>query len=280
MNRRSSRRLALVIGSGGVRAASALGVAGVLNDERLAPSLIVGCSAGALFGALLATGRPVDEVVKTATTLWTQGLTRRRRWSAAAQMLMPRLLGFNADFALRDDAPVLERLHAAFGTLRFADLPVPLRVTATCADTGNTVVLNEGLLVDALRASIALPFMFAPQQLAGRRLVDGFVSDPLPVSAATDADAILAVGSPAPLPRRIDGPSRLLSQLTSAMTNNLLEARLCAARAAGPPLVVLSPTPSRRVGLFDTAALPELVETGRREARDRLPEILALVERR
>jgi NTE family protein len=106
------------------------------------------------------------------------------------------------------------------------------------------------------------------------------VSDPLPVSAATDADAILAVGSPAPLPRRIDGPSRLLSQLTSAMTNNLLEARLCAARAAGPPLVVLSPTPSRRVGLFDTAALPELVETGRREARDRLPEILALVERR
>jgi len=280
MSRQAARRLALVIGSGGVRAAAALGVAEVLHSEGLAPSHIVGCSAGALFGALLASGRPVEEAVRTATSLWTKELTRHRRWRAAAQMLMPRLLGFDADFALRDDAPVLERLHAAFGTLCFDDLPVPLRVTATCADSGHTIVLNKGRLVDALRASIALPFMFAPQQLAGRRLVDGFVSDPLPVSAATDADAILAVGSAAPLPRRIDGPSRLLSQLTSAMTNNLLEARLCAARAAGPPLMVLSPAPSRRVGLFDTAALPELVETGRREARNRLPEILALAGRR
>ncbi|MCE4557073.1 patatin-like phospholipase family protein [Roseateles cellulosilyticus] len=279
MSCRASRSLALVIGSGGVRAASALGVAEVLHGEGLAPSCIVGCSAGALFGALLATGRPVHEAVHTATALWTQELTRRRRWRAPAQMMMPRLLGFDASFALRDDAPVLERLHAAFGTLRFEDLPVPLRVTATCAESGGTIVLDQGRLVDALRASIALPFMFAPQQLAGRRLVDGVVSDPLPVSAAIDAGAILAVGAPAPLPRRIDGPSRMLSQLVSTMSNNLLNARLCAARASGPPLMVLSPEPSRRVGLFDTAALPELVETGRREARARLPEILALVGR-
>jgi NTE family protein len=274
-----SPQFALVLGSGGVRSIAALGMAEVLWREGLRPDLIVGCSAGAMFGALLAAGHQADEAVRMATTLWSPEVTRKRHWLAVPRMVFPRLGRFDADFALRDDAPVLQRLEQAFGDARLEDLTLPLRVTATDSVTGDAVVLRDGSIVDALRASIALPFMFKPAMVNGRRLVDGFLSDPVPVSAARDAQAILALGFPAPMPRRVDLPSRMLAQVTSTMTNNLMHAQLAAVRASGLPMVSLLPRLERRVGLFDTAAMPYLVEAGRRATEEALPAIHAMLAR-
>ena len=271
-------RFALVLGSGGVRSIAALGMADVLQREGLVPDLIVGCSAGALFGALIAAGHRCDEAVHLAATLWSPEVTRKRRWNAVPRMLLPALCRFDADFSLRDDSPIVARLTQVFGTARIEDLGVRLRIVAADAASGDAVVLTRGNLVQALRASIALPFMFAPVPIEGRRLIDGFVADPLPVGAALDAQAIVALGFEAPMPRRIDGPSRLLAQITSAMTNNLMKARLAAAAALhGPRLLSIIPTLERRVGLFDTKAMPYLVEAGRQAARDHLAEVHALV---
>ncbi|MFO1328027.1 MAG: patatin-like phospholipase family protein [Rubrivivax sp.] len=271
-------RLALVIGSGGVRSVAALGVADALERQRLQPDLIVGCSGGAMFGAALAAGRGVAHAVQLAMRLWTDELTRQRRWRAPLQLLMPRRFGFDADFALRDDRAIVGRLRAAFGDTRIEQLPVPLRITATCPASGERVVIERGPVVDALRASIALPFVFAPGRVDGRRLVDGFVSDPLPVSVAADARAVLALGFRTPLPGRVDGPRRLMAQLLAAMTNNLMDAQLAAARAAGQRLLVLEPGLERRVGLFETRAIPALVQAGRCLADERLGCIRALVD--
>lgn len=273
----SAPRLALVLGSGGVRSIAGLGLAEVLWREGIRPDLIVGCSAGAMFGALIASGHPADDAVRIATTLWSRDVTRKRRWRAIPQMLWPRLGRFDADFALRCDRPVLDRLDKAFGNARLESLALPLRVTATCADSGEQVVLREGRVVDALRASIALPFMFAPQRIGERRLIDGFVSDPLPVSAASDAAAVVALGFNAPMPRKVDIPSRLLAQVTSAMTNNLMQARLAAEVGAGTRLLCVFPNLDRRVGLFDTEAMPDLVEAGRRAGRAQLPALAAML---
>ncbi len=272
-------RFAIVLGSGGVRSIAALGMVEVLSREGLAPDLIVGCSAGAMFGALIAAGHSADEAVRVATTLWSADVTRKRRWLAVPQMLWPRLTRFDADFALRDDSPVMQRLEQAFGDVHIEDLRTTLRVTATDAASGERVVLRQGNLVQALRASIALPFMFAPVHINGRRLVDGFVSDPLPVSAATDAQAVLALGFESPMPRRIDGPTRLLAQVTSALTNNLMQARLAHAGEGGMRLLSIVPRLERRVGLFDTQAMPYLVDAGRRATLAHLPAIRALLHR-
>jgi len=278
-NRTMTPRLALVLGSGGVRSLAALGLIDVLWREGIAPDLIVGCSAGAMCGALIAQGLPVENSVRIATTLWTAEITRRHRWRAIPQMLWPRLAGFNADFALREDKLILARLSKAFGELRIEDLSARLRVTATEAATGATIVIDSGRLVDALRASIAMPFMFAPHHIGGQRLIDGFVSDPLPVSAAQDARAVIAFGFDAPMPTRINGPSRMLAQVTSAMTNNLMHARLAAAESGGMEMLRIFPALDRRVGLFDTEALPYLVEEGRRAGEAALPALTALLER-
>lgn len=272
-------RFALVLGSGGVRSIAALGMAEVLAREGLMPDLVVGCSAGAMFGALIAAGHDAGEAIRIATTLWSPEVTRKRRWMAVPQMLWPRLGRFDADFSLRDDGPVMRRLEQAFGDVRIEHLRTALRVTTTDASTGERVVLGEGLLVTALRASIALPFMFAPVHIGGRRLIDGFVADPLPVSAAFDAQVVVALGFESPMPYRIDGPSRMLAQVTSALTNNLMQARLAEARGGGARLLSIVPTLERRVGLFDTEAMPYLVDAGRRAAEAALPAILALLHR-
>lgn len=266
-------RLALVIGSGGVRSVASLGLVDVLRRHGLAPDVVVGCSAGAIFGALAAAGHGMQEALDMATRLWTADITRVPRRGAVAQMALPRLTGFGPDFALRCDRLVMQRLTQAFGAMQLQDLATPLRVTATDADSGEAVTLTQGRVVDALRASVSLPFMFAPHELQGRRLVDGFLTDPLPVSAALDADVIIALGLEAPMPRRIDRPTRLLAQVTSTMTNSLMHARIAAARGAGACVITVMPRPEQRVGLFDTEAMPGLVALGRREAEAALAAI-------
>ena len=275
----SAPRFAIVLGSGGVRSIAALGMAEVLAREGLMPDLVVGCSAGAMFGALIAAGHDAPDAVRIATTLWSAELTKKKRWQAIPQMLWPRLGRFTADFALRDDRLIMDRLDQAFGDVRIEDLRLPLRVSTTDAATGTTVVLSQGNLVEALRASIALPFMFAPGMINGRRLIDGFVSDPLPVSAAADARCVLALGFESSMPRRIDGPTRMLAQVTSALTNNLMQAWLGQAANLGTRLLSIVPKLERRVGLFDTHAMPYLVDAGRRATETALPAIAALLER-
>lgn len=68
----------------------------------------------------------------------------------------------------------------------------------------------------ALRASNAMPFMFASVNIGGRRLIDGFVADPRSVSAATDARTVVGLGFDPPIPRRVDGPSRMLRSVRTA----------------------------------------------------------------
>jgi NTE family protein len=231
-----------------------------------------------MFGALISLGHSATEAVSIATTLWTAEVTKEHRWRAIPQMLWPRLSKFDADFSLRNDRLIRNRLERAFGDARLEELTLPLRVTATDAASGDAIVITKGRIVDALRASIAMPFMFAPHYIDGQRVIDGFISDPLPVSAALDAKAVLALGFDAPMPQRVNGPSRLLAQVTSSMTNNLMRARLASAEAAGMRLLRIEPTLERRIGLFDTAAMPYLVEQGRQATEAVLPSIFKLVE--
>ena len=184
-----------------------------------------------------------------------------------------------AKISVEDFEPLTIIGRGAFGEVRLEDLPTPLRVTATDAANGRMVVLRCGRLVDAIRASIAMPFMFAPRTIEGRRLVDGFVSDPLPVSAAVDARTVLAMGFDAPMPQRVNSPSRLLAQVTSAMTNNLMHARLAAAELDGMRLLRVFPQLNRRIGLFETGAMPYLVEEGRLAAEQQLPALVAMLQR-
>jgi NTE family protein len=273
-------RLALVIGSGGVRGASAIGVVDVLSRAGLRPDLLVGCSSGAVFGAGLSLGLSTEHLMRLVTTLWSQELTQQRHWHAYAQLLAPKLARFDQGFSLRSERPIVERLEQAFGDLQLEDLRLPLRVAATVAATGAPVVLARGSVVRAVQASMAVPFLWPSVDIGGQRLVDGALSDPLPVAAASDALVVLALGFRGDMPRSLRRPASLVAQISTSLINNLSEARLAAARARGQMLIELDPIWPRRIGLWETQALPDACEAGRQAALDALPAIeRALVAR-
>ncbi len=264
-------RLALVIGSGGVRGASAIGVVDVLARAGLRPDLLVGCSSGAVFGAGLALGLSSEHLMRLVTTLWSQELTQQRHWHAYAQLLAPKLARFDANFALRSERPIVQRLEEAFGDLQLQDLP--LRVAATVAATGAPVVLRCGSVVRAVQASMAVPFLWPSVEIDGQRLVDGALSDPLPVAAANDALVVLSLGFPGDMPRSLRRPASLVAQVSTSLINNLQQARVDAAHSRGQTLIELEPVWPRRIGLWETQALPLAFEAGRAAALAALPAI-------
>lgn len=273
-----THRLALVLGSGGVRSIAALGIAERLAREDLRADLIVGCSSGALFGAQIARGMHGEDAVRLATTLWSAELTQQRRWRAYLQLIAPKLAGFGDGFALRDDRLIAERIGKAFGDTRLEHLPTALRIAATDAATGQSVVLTRGSLVEALRASMAVPIIFPSVPVGGRRLVDGVLSDPLPIAAAADARVVLSLGFQGSMPRRVDRLSRLVAQTSTTLINNLMQARTDAAQARGQKVIAIDLNLERHVGLWETSAMPFLFEAGWRAAEANLLDIVAALE--
>jgi NTE family protein len=271
-------RYTLVLGSGGVKSIAGLGVMAVLEREGLQPSAIVGCSAGAIFGAVIAAGHSASTATEMATRLWSRDITGQRRHRALLEVVLPRLAGFGEQFALRHDGLIGQRLFEAFGDLHIEHLPLPLRVQATDAVNGASVLLTRGSVVDALRASVALPFLFAPQRIGDQLLVDGSLSEPLPLAAVEPGHVTLALGFRVPFPRHCNSATRLATRTTAALSNNLLEARLAAADTHR--LVLMLPDLQRRVGLFETEAMPYMLDLGRRAAEAALPRLRRLLEQR
>lgn len=274
------KRLALVIGSGGVKCAAALGVREAVEAEGFEVDVVVGCSGGAIFAAATALGWSTERCTEVTMNLWTRETTstpRRRAWLEAA---FPRLFGFGPEFGLRDDRLLRKRVFDAFGTQTFADTRLPLYITATDFLSGEQVTLDEGRLTDAIRASLAIPFVFAPWRVGDRLLMDGFLSDPLPVNVAMreGADVILALGFESPMMRRITSPGRVALQLTGVMSNNLLRSRFAFHNLSHHSEVVpIIPEFAERVSIFDTDKIPYVIEEGRRAAEVHLPHLRSLL---
>jgi NTE family protein len=274
------KRVAQVIGSGSVNCAAAIGLAKVLAREQIALDLLVGCSAGSIFASLMALGKPSDEVAEMAARLWTRELTEGRDHRAILSIVLPRLLGFGERFGMRSDRRVRHALGEAFGEARIEDMKIPLLVTATDFRTGEQVVIDRGSVRDAIRASIAIPFVFSPWDVGGRLCVDGFLSDPLPVGPAVreGADVIIAMGFESNYQERINSAGRFALQLSSIMTNNLLRSRFAFHNVAHHgEVIAIVPEFRERIRLFDTDRIPYLIEEGERATQAVLPHLKSVL---
>ena len=136
--------------------------------------------------------------------MW-QGLFARFDYSAIVRGLFPRLFGGRGPVGLLDERRLKSVLETLYGETTFQEARIPLHLVATDMKTGESVVLSEGRLQDAARASVAIPVLLAPWPVNGRLLFDGGASDPLPVSVAIreGCDIILAMGFENPLNERV-----------------------------------------------------------------------------
>lgn len=275
------KRVALVIGSGGVKCAAAVGLQEAFADAGIPIDIVVGCSAGSIFAAATALGWSTARTTEEVGRLWTSESAGHTRRFAFLQAAFPRLFGFGAEFGFRDDRRLRARLRDAFGETTFAETRLPLFITATDFQTGEQVILGDGLLRDAMRASIALPFVFAPTRVDGRLLMDGFLSDPVPVNVAMQEGAgiIVAMGFESPRIHRISTPMRLALQLTGVMSNNLLRSRFAFHNVShhSEVIPILPDFQGQRVNIFDTSRIPFVIEEGRREAQTHIPYMRRLL---
>lgn len=229
-------RIGLVLSGGGARGIAHVGVLQVLQQLRVPIDAIAGTSMGAVVGGLYASGLTPDQIAATLRSLNWQGafrdrppredLTLRRKQEDENFLVKfpigikngkPRLpMGLIEGQSLTE---MLRRLTLPVARIsNFDDLPTPFRAVATDLETGQEVVMGSGDLTSAMRASLSAPGIFAPVERGGRLLVDGGVSDNVPVDVAramgVDVLIVVDVGSPL-LPR---------SKLTSvtAVSNQML----------------------------------------------------------
>ncbi|MBK7218602.1 MAG: patatin-like phospholipase family protein [Candidatus Promineofilum sp.] len=167
-------RLGLVLGGGGARGLAHFGVLRVLQREKIPIACIAGTSMGGLVGALFAAGVPAERVEEEVLRL--SRVTEQIRLvdvelsAAGLSIRGRRIYNFMADLLGED--------------LTFADLPLPLAMVAVDIHTGREVILQGGLVIDAVRATISVPGVFMPVDLGDYRLVDGGVLDNVPVDVA------------------------------------------------------------------------------------------------
>jgi NTE family protein len=277
---RTRRKVALVIGSGALKCAAAFGVAKVLHREKVPVDMVVGCSGGAFCAAWLS-GGGLD--ADAAAALFAQGWAgafNRVDYRAILGAIFPRVLGFSDQASIFDDRTVNAGIRSFAGDATIEGRPIPLFLVATDFLTGEKVVLSSGSLFDAIRASIALPLILPPWRVDGRRLVDGAVSNPIPVDVAIQhgTEIILAVGFENALASGFDSGMGLVVQLQSMMTNHLVRAQYAfhslSHHAEVVPIIAQF---ERRIGLKDIHLVPYLVQCGEQAAEQQMPYLRRLL---
>lgn len=161
------KKISLVLGSGGARGITHIGVIEELLRRGYQIEAISGCSIGALVGGIYAAGK----------------LHLLKDWF----LLMDKTRLFRlTDFTLTTQGfikgeRVMDELRKMIGDCNIEDLPIPFTAVAADLHTGQEVWINQGSLFEAIRASAAVPTILTPITIAGRDLIDGGVVNPTPI---------------------------------------------------------------------------------------------------
>jgi len=276
----SRKRVALVIGAGSVKCAAALGLWKVLKREGIAVDMVVGCSGGSLYASCMALGYDADESEAMTLALWNRDVTKRRDYGSMLGAFLPKLFRFRGHFGMVHGEPLLAALRKGFGDKTFADTVLPLYVVATELATGQQATLAGGKVVDAVRASIAIPYIWEPWEVEGKLMLDGCLSAPLPVDVAIKegADVILAMGFESPYPRRIRSATSYAFHVNSIYTNNLFRANYSFHNLAHhAEIIPIVPDFGEPVNLFDTHKFGHVIACGARAAEEQLPYLRQLL---
>jgi NTE family protein len=290
----SAPRVGLVLSGGGARGAAHIGVLKVLEEQRIPVHAIAGTSMGAVVGGLYASGLSAAEIATLIDSEeWRAGFSEPaprdrlsfRRKSEDQNFLVKFPLGIKSgSFRLpkalvsgQRVSQVLRRVTFPVARLdAFDQLPIPFRAVATDLETGDPVVLSGGDLVDAMRASLAAPGVFAPVEIDGRLLVDGGLANNLPVDVAQamGVDVLIVVDVGFPLRKRdtLDSVTTISNQMLSILIrrgSDMQRARL------GASDILISPDLGE-ASSFDFAIIPQATDLGESAARAALSRLSTL----
>lgn len=265
-------KLGLALGAGGTKGAAHVGVLKVLDEAGIRVDAVAGTSIGSLYGGAYAAGYTasyMEDEIRSCPHREVLSFFRHR-------------------LKIRDRNPLARRFYEHLAGQQIERLPIPFAATASDIVNHCPVIIDSGPLIDAIEASIAIPFIARPVVHQGRYLLDGGFWDAAPVDAAEHigADVVVAVelGSPYTLPEALRKPaSWVASQLSSIARHRTLAGLPFTIEAIARPTVpgrtasmVLRP-PVGRYSSNSPFHMVQCLDAGVEAARQALPAIRALL---
>ncbi len=255
--------LAFVLGSGAARGLAHIGVLKHLEEIDIKPDLVVGCSMGAMIGSLYASGMSASEIEKMALKT-----DYRKLFS---------LIDITAKKGLIKGDKLMRYISRHLKRRKIEKFPIKFACVAADIIHGKEIVFTKGDATRAVRASISIPGIFRPVKFRKTYLVDGGITNPVPVSVAKNlgANKIIAVdvNSKMKLFKKNLG---FLSTLTNAI--DIMEIKLSDIKEE-KNLVVLRPNISD-IGRFDYLKAKKIISIGYRESKKREKDIILLSKKR
>ena len=287
-------RIGLVLSGGGARGVAHIGVLKVLEEQHVPIDAIAGTSMGAVVGGLYASGLSAREIEAIMTSLnWQEAfrdlppredLTLRRK-QEDQNFLVKFPLGIRGGKVLLPKGliqgqrlnQILRRLTLPVARItNFDELPTPFRALATDLETGDAVTLDSGDLTSAMRASMSAPGVFAPVERDGRLLVDGGISENLPVDIAramgVDILIVVDVGSPLLTREKLNSVPVISNQMIAILIQRNSREQLEKLKTQD---VLIAP-PLGDTSSFDFGNVKRVIAVGERAARASVERLAAL----
>jgi NTE family protein len=281
MNNNIDPAIGLVLGGGGARGLAHIGVLRVLEREQIPIACVAGTSIGGLIGAVYAAGISMADLLAEVEQI-----------SKLSEFLRLMDVRISMQGISVKGARIYDYIAGLLGPeLTFADLQRPLAMVAVDLDSGRQVVLQGGLVSDAVRATISIPGIFAPAELGDFRLVDGGILNNVPVNVAHSLgakktiavdvlpdytanhpgqEAVVRPLTPPFLPGTLQELYQVLMVMIAAITHERLK--------ASPPDVLIRPAiPADVTLLYGFSRASELIAAGEAAAETALPHIQALL---
>ena len=277
----------LALSGGGIRGAAHVGVLKALGEEGLFPSAIAGASAGGIVAGLFAAGLEISRMEEAVTHLAEKGCEYLDPDYAGMLAFMPQLLAgrsVSLPGLIKGDKLLSYFLRLTKG-IHLDQAAVKLVIPAVDLISGSTVCFTnaervrswehvrwewDAYLCEAMMASASVPAIFAPRKMSGYLLVDGGVTDNLPVNLlqAAGVSRVLAVDLGADYAAPADGSV----VETASHAFSIMSSRLKECGSTGE-LLLLNPPLSPEAGLLTFDKMKGCMEAGYRYTRDMLPQI-------
>ncbi len=262
-------KIGLVLGSGGSRGLAHIGALKVFNEKNIPLTCLTGSSIGALVGAHYALYQDIEKL---------EQLVLSNNWRTAFK-----LFDLGGRGGIIKGEKIKNLLNEWFQNKNFSDLKIPFAAVATDLVSGEAIAFTQGSLATAVRASISVPSVFRPFLYQKKLLVDGGISQPLPIELAKQLGAtkIIVINLDASnLKNKFSSTSLTLTQV-SWRTLNIM--RYYLAKSYLPQADVLLEPALKNIGLvgwkqfFSPSEAKQIIASGEKAARQALPQIKKLL---
>lgn len=252
-------KIGLALGSGGARGFAHLGVIKALVDHSIPIDMIAGSSMGALIGCFYAFGHDLEKLIQLSKAF------RRKHY---LDFTVPKM-GFISGKRLKNF------IRLFMQGKRLEQLKIPVAVIATDLHTGEKVIFTEGQAAEAIRASISIPGIFIPENLKGRLLIDGGVSDRVPVTTVREMGADIVIGVDV---SRVNPRADIQTIYDVIMQSiDILQMEIIAVREEESDIMILPPVEHVNARAFKN--IEEIIHIGEEATLLKLPEINEAIQK-